>query len=278
MWIEVRAYPLGERTAFYALDISARKKIETDLAEAQKKLTEHAANLERAVAERTASLEETVAELERFSYTISHDLRAPLRTLESFSQFVMEDYADKLDQPGHDYLRRIRDAARRMDALISDVLLYSRISRGELRFEAVDLDILTRNIVSQYSSLNLANISVQSPLGTVHGNETMLTQTLSNLLQNAVKFVKPGEKPSIKVWSEPQEQHLRIFVQDKGIGIPPEGHAKIFNIFQRAHAGSYEGTGVGLAIVQRAVERMHGTIGFSSNGDGTTFWVELPKA
>ncbi|MGN6641435.1 MAG: DUF4118 domain-containing protein, partial [Verrucomicrobiota bacterium] len=104
LWTEVRAFPMGEYTAFYLLDISARKRIENDLAEAQKKLSEHAARLERTVAERTAALQETVAELERFSYTISHDLRAPLRTLESFSQFIMEDYGDKLDAHGQDLL------------------------------------------------------------------------------------------------------------------------------------------------------------------------------
>ncbi|MGN6554447.1 MAG: sensor histidine kinase [Verrucomicrobiota bacterium] len=175
LWTEVRAFPMGEYTAFYLLDISARKRIENDLAEAQKKLSEHAARLERTVAERTAALQETVAELERFSYTISHDLRAPLRTLESFSQFIMEDYGDKLDAHGQDLLHRIRDAARRMDALINDVLVYSRTSRAELQIEPLDLDHLTRSIVSQYSSLNFsaANIEIKSPLGRVLGNETM---------------------------------------------------------------------------------------------------------
>lgn len=281
LWTEIRAYPIGENIAAYVLDISARKKTETELAEAKKKLIEHAASLERIVAERTTTLQETIAELESFSYTISHDLRAPLRALESFSQFVLDDYGDKLDPQGLEYLNRIRDSARRMDALISDVLIYSKLSRAELKFEPLDLDDLTRSIVLEYSSLNLSleNIEIKSPLGHVCGNKTMLTQTISNLLNNAVKFVKPGEQPSVKVWSEIHEQRVRLFVQDKGIGIPAENQKKIFEIFQCAHEGSYEGTGIGLAIVKRSVERMEGTFGFfSKENEGSTFWVELPQA
>jgi signal transduction histidine kinase len=271
---------MGENTALYVTDIRERKKNEADLKAAQSALAEHTAHLETVVAERTHKLQETVAELERFSYTLSHDLRAPLRALESFSYFVSQDYGDKLDAQGHDYLERIRTAARRMDALINDVLVYSRTSRAEIELEPVDLDRLARDIVSQYSSLNIlaASIEIRSPLGRVLGNETLLTQVLSNLLHNAVKFVRPGDKPVIQVWTEPLPRRVRLYVRDRGVGIPAESQGKIFDIFQRAHAGAYEGTGIGLAIVKRAVERMNGRVGFASNEDeGSTFWVELPQ-
>src|ERR1043166_2221059 len=222
LWVEVRAYPMNESTAIYVADISPRKQTELALARAQEQLAQHAADLERTVAERTAKLQETIAELERFSYTISHDLRAPLRAMESFSTFVAEDYADKLDQTGLDYLNRIRDAARRMDRLISDVLVYSKASRAELKLEPVDLDRLARDIVSEYSTLRPSepHIEIQSPLGHVVGNVTLLTQSLSNLLRNAVKFVKPGESPEIRLWTEQRNHHLRLFIRDQGIGIP----------------------------------------------------------
>ena len=281
LWLEVRAYPMNESTALYVTDISGRQRAQFELARAQAQLAEHAATLERTVAERTTKLQDTVAELEKFSYTLSHDLRAPLRAMESFSTFVAEDYADKLDARGLDYLNRIRGAARRMDRLINDVLVYTRTSRAELKPEPVDLDQLARDIVSQYSTLknSAPHIEIQSPLGHVLGNPTMLTQTLSNLLQNAVKFVQAGSTPDIRVWSERHGERVRLFVKDRGIGIPEMAQSKVFGMFQRAHEGTYEGTGIGLAIVKRAVERMNGAVGFQSAlGAGSTFWIELPQA
>lgn len=279
VWTEVRAYPMPGGTALYVVDISARKRIEAELARAQERLEKHAAELEKTVAERTAKLQETIAELERFSYTISHDLRAPLRAMESFSGFVAEDYGDKLDAQGHEYLDRIRSAAQRMDSLIRDVLVYSRTTRTELTPELVDLDQLAEDIVSQYSSLqpSEARIEIRAPLGVVKGNRTMLTQVLSNLLQNAVKFTIPGQAPRVEVWSEPRDARVRLNVRDHGIGIPKAAQEKIFGIFQQAHGREYEGTGIGLAIVKRAVERMNGEVGVQSEpGQGSTFWIELP--
>jgi signal transduction histidine kinase len=281
VWTEVRAYPMGGNTALYLVDISGNKRIESDLSRAQRTLEEHAANLERTVADRTAKLQESIGEPERFSYTISHDLRAPLRAMEGFSKFLAEDYGDKLDEQGHECLKRIRDAARRMDALIKDVLVYSKTSRAALKLERIDLDRLIGDIVLEYPSLNAsgASIEIKSPLGQVLGNETMLTQALSNLMQNSVKFVKPGETPILKIWTEPCDGRVRLCVQDQGIGVPQNDQSKIFDMFQRAHGGAYEGTGIGLAIVQRAVERMNGVVGFESRvGEGSTFWMELPQS
>ena len=278
-WVEVRACPMDGHTAIYQMDISDRKNVEADLLAAQRTLKEHAETLEFLVAERTRKLQDTIAELERFSYTISHDLRAPLRALESFSRFVVEDYGDKLDAEGLDYLERIRAAARRMDELINDVLIYSRTSRADLVMKPVDLDRLVRDIVSQYPWLkdSAANIEVRSPLGEVLGNETMLTQIISNLLSNAVKFVAPGQSPAVEIRTETRPDHIVLIVQDRGIGIPDSHRKKIFGMFERAHDGAYEGTGVGLAIVKRASERMNGSVTFEPTpGGGSTFYVELP--
>jgi signal transduction histidine kinase len=261
-WTEVRAYPMGESTAIYGMDISERKKIEADLRVTQQKLAEHASSLERLVAERTQKLQDTVAELERFS------------------RFVAEDYHDKLDAQGHDYLERIRGAARRMDALINDVLIFSQTSRSEIQLRPIELDRLTHDIVSQYSSLreSAAHIEIQSPLRPVLGNETLLTQIISNLLSNAVKFVKPGQTPAVKIWTETRDSNVLLFVRDHGIGVSLKHQGKMFGMFERANEGVYEGTGIGLAIVKRAVERMNGTVSFeSASGEGSTFRVELPQ-
>jgi PAS domain S-box-containing protein len=281
LWTEIRAYPMPGGTALYIVDITPRKKIQADLSEAQSVLQEHAANLEQTVAERTAKLQETIAELERFSYTISHDLRAPLRAMESFSGFVVEDYGDRLDDQGREYLERIRGSAQRMDALIRDVLVYSQTARADLKIEPVDLDSLTNQVLTQYGFLNnpANRIEIRAPLGSAFGNATMLSQVFSNLIQNALKFIKPGQPPHILIWTERDQEHVRIHIRDNGIGIPVAAREKIFGIFEQAHGGGYEGTGIGLAIVKRAVERMFGKVGVQSEpGKGSTFWIELPTS
>ncbi|HHY85685.1 MAG TPA: DUF4118 domain-containing protein [Verrucomicrobia bacterium] len=286
LWFEFRVHPMNGSTAIYITDISRRKRTERDLAEARDELAQHASNLEQVVRERTsalrstvAKLEESVAELERFSYTISHDLRAPLRAMHSFATFIAEDYGDRLDAQAMDYLGRIQNAARRMDALINDVLIYTRTSRAEAKLTEVDLDKLVEAIIAQYTPAAAERIRVHHPLGSVRGNEALLTQAISNLLVNAVKFVRPGEPPDVTVWSEPVNGSIRLFVRDKGIGIPEQARGKLFGIFERAHGNTYAGTGVGLAIVKRAMERMNGKLGFTSEeGKGSTFWIELPEA
>lgn len=234
--------------------------------------------LEHTVQERTAKLRETVAELEAFSYSIAHDLRAPLRSLHGFSHLLISDYEDRLDEQGRGYLQRIATAALRMDRLVLDVLNYSKIVRSEAAIQPVDAGRLVREIVETYPALRDkgAEIEIVPEWPKVLGNEAMLTQVISNLLGNAVKFVEQSVTPRVRVWAEKRGDAVRLLVRDNGIGIPPEQHEKIFGIFQRAHK-SYEGTGIGLAIVQKAVKRMGGTLGVeSAPGQGSTFWVELP--
>lgn len=251
-------------------------------AESQAALNRYAEDLEKNVEERTAALRQTIGELEAFSYSISHDVRGPLRAMDGYARALLDDLGDKLDPEHRVYLERISRGSRRLDQLTLDVLAYSRISRNNFNMERINLDKLIIDTVEQYPHLDAARdcIVVQRPLLSAAGNPAFLTQCVSNLLGNALKFVAPGVKPQIYVWTEARGNHVRLLVRDNGIGIAPEHRDRIFTIFGRVHHDkNYEGTGIGLAVVRRAVERMGGTIDFESRlGEGTTFWIELPSA
>lgn len=267
--VVARVWPLIERA-----------RAEEKLREANVLLVDKAAHLEALVQQRTAKLRETIGELEAFSYSIAHDLRAPLRSLQGFSELLLTDYGDKMGEDCQHLLHRISKAARRMDQLIQDVLNYSRVMREDFPLGTVDVEQLLRGIVDSYPTLSpeKAEIILEGPFPAVLGNEAMLTQVFSNLMGNAVKFIPAETKPRIKIWAEPQCEQVRLFVQDNGIGIPADQHEKIFEMFQQV-SKSFEGTGIGLAIVKKAVERMGGKVGVESElGQGSTFWIELQKA
>lgn len=235
--------------------------------------------LEEKVRERTARLEATISELEAFSYSMSHDLRAPLRAMRGYSEVLLLDYSSQLAPDGKEYLKKILTASERLDRLVQDVLRYSRCARETIDFEPVDLEPLISAVTSEYPALRPphAEITMARPLAKVYGHEASLSQVISNLLANAVKFVRAGETPTIKVWTENGGAHVRVFFKDNGIGIAPENQKKIFKMFERLTAArAYEGTGIGLAIVAKAVERMEGKVGVDSVvGEGSTFWIEL---
>jgi PAS domain S-box-containing protein len=240
-------------------------------------------NLERMVNERTVSLREAIAQMEEFSYSISHDLRAPVRAMQCYAEVLMEDYGTELDQHAKKYLDRIIQSGVRMDRLIQDILTYSRLSRREIKLQPISLDKLTRDIVGQYLDIKPASavdISIDGALMPVVGHEASLSQAISNLLNNAVKFTAPGTKPKVQVWTERRNGDVRLWVEDNGIGIKPEYQHRLFNVFERVHPEkNYEGTGIGLAIVRKAAERMGGKAGVESNGvDGSKFWIQLPAA
>ncbi len=278
-WFLSRAFPIRDSEGKIARWFGTNTDV-TELREAQELLGNRAKQLETLVEKRTADLRETVGELEAFSYSIAHDMRAPLRSLLGYGQFLVEEYDGKIDAIGQDYLRRITHSADRMDRLIQDVLNYSKIVRAELPLEPVDVEKLLQGILESYPNLQGegTSISLEGPFPRVLGNQATLTQCLSNLLGNAAKFVAPGVKPAVRVWSEARNGHIRLFVRDNGIGIAPDQHEKIFAIFQRV-SKNYDGTGIGLAIAKKAAERMGGSVGLESQlGQGSTFWIDLKRA
>jgi PAS domain S-box-containing protein len=254
----------------------------TEMEEARAVLARSRDELENLVARRTAKLQETVQELERFSYSISHDMRAPLRAMQGFARALIEDYGEKLDAEGRDYLDRIIRASLRQDRLIQDVLTYSRIVRQNVQVQQVDLGQLVEDVIQQYPNLHpdCIELEVAAPLEAVIGHDVLLTQCLSNLLSNAAKFVAAGVKPRVRLWTERIGADVRLWVEDNGIGIAPEHQERIFGFFERLHGQhEYEGTGIGLAVVRKAVERMGGRVGvISQPGRGSRFWIQLLAA
>ncbi len=238
--------------------------------------------LERMVSERTLSLQETVKQLEEFSYSVSHDLRSPLRTMQGYASALLEDYGGTLPDEAKHYLQSIKAAALRMDRLTQDVLAYSRLNHEKGAAHPINLHALIESVIEQYPNLNAQrpNIIVTPPLPYVKANEALLTQAIANLLGNAIKFTRKDVAPRVRLHSEQNNGTVRLWIEDNGIGIDPKNGKRIFEIFEQIHPrGTYDGTGIGLAIVRRAVERCGGRVGVESDGaTGSRFWMELPAA
>jgi signal transduction histidine kinase len=255
----------------------------SDLTRARKDLERANQDLEQRVRERTQKLQETVTELEAFSYSVSHDLRAPLRSMEGYSRALIEDYSDKLDARGQRFLSKIGGAAARMDLLVQDVLAYSRVAKADIQLQDVNLGAMVREVVESYPAFHQrGSITLEEPLPAVRAHPAYLTQCVSNLLGNALKFVRPDVRPvvNIRAEEEPDAECVKVWFEDNGIGIAPEHFEDIFQIFGRVHSEKeYEGTGIGLAIVRKAVERMGGSVGLTSElGKGSRFWLSLKKS
>jgi PAS domain S-box-containing protein len=264
-----------------ARDISERKKVERELQEAKERLAAANQDLEKRIETRTASLKEAVAQMEEFSYTVSHDLRTPLRGMAIYSAALMEDYSANLPPEAVHYLKRIADNAALLDKMILDVLTFSRIARAELRLEVISLNRLLAEFTEQYKTVPPPRAELQvGQLLDVMGHKPSLIQIISNLLNNAAKFVPAGVAPKVRIWTERRDSEVRLWVEDNGIGIPPEYQHRLFGMFERVHPHlSYEGSGVGLAIVRKATERMGGKAGVESDGvNGSRFWIQLPAA
>jgi PAS domain S-box-containing protein len=236
---------------------------------------------EEKVLERTAELQEALRELDSFSYTVAHDLRAPLRAMCGFSEAILEDYGTSLEPTCRKYAGLIRDGSRRMDVLIQDLLAYSRLAREEIPLEPVSLEETIgdalKTLGAEIRSRGAA-VEVAPPMPPVLANRMVLVRVVTNLLSNAVKFVPSETVPRVRVWAEARGPRTRLWVEDNGIGIAPEHHERVFRVFERLHRQEqYPGTGIGLAIVQKSMARMGGASGVESEpGKGSRFWIEIP--
>jgi len=237
--------------------------------------------------ERDALIENIMDELQRsnrelddYTYAVSHDLKAPLRTIESFSSFLLEDHSDNLDDEGKEYLQRIQLASNRMNTLIQDLLLISRVGRLDTVIEFVDLNELISEIEDDMKAiLNEKNGEIiYTKLPSIKIQKVWIKQLFSNLINNGLKF---NESPNPRIWikCEESKDHYIFSVKDNGIGIDEKHHDKIFRIFQRLHTvNEYPGTGAGLTMCKKIVESMGGTISLDSKlGKGSTFHITIPK-
>ncbi|RCS58206.1 PAS domain S-box protein [Parvibium lacunae] len=254
-------------------DISAQKWSEREM---KRMNTE----LEERVIARTAALEQANRELEAFSYSVAHDLRAPLRAISGFSAIVQQEYQDKLDEQGGLYLQRIGRNAEKMAKLIEDLLSYARISRTEMKSEWVDMQALAQRLCHEVQEQWPQHQLAVYAMPPVLGDPTLLQQLLANLIGNACKFSQKSSEPRVEIGYSAGVESGAFYVRDNGVGFDQQYAHKLFGVFQRLHSvNEYEGTGVGLAIVQRVVMRHGGQAwGKGIPGEGATFYFSLPLA
>jgi PAS domain S-box-containing protein len=254
-------------------DITEQKEAETAL----QKLNER---LEIRVQERTVDLEEVIEQLKMFADSVSHDLRAPLRSIQGFAEALLEDYLSSLDTTAQNYLQRIVAAAELTNTLIENLLDYSKLSRTQLQLEPVDISVIVAQVLKQMQEeiqQQQAEVLVINTLPTILGHYNTCIQTFTNVISNAIKFVPANIRPKVTIRAETNGNYFILWVEDNGIGIKPEYHEKIFGVFERLHGiESYQGTGIGLAMVRKGVERMGGKVGVESElGQGSKFWIQL---
>jgi PAS domain S-box-containing protein len=266
---------VGERTRSLQTEIADRRRAELAVKELN-------ATLEQRVAERTGELQATIRDLQTFSYSISHDLRTPLRSINSFATLLLEDFSTGLNEEGKRLVNAIVQRTVTMGTLIDDLLSFSKISRQQLAIRPIEMTDLVQELVQRFFSgergAPVAEFRV-AQLPPALGDRSMIVQVLENLLVNAVKFSRRQERPIIEVGSIAGENEQIYFVKDNGIGFDMKYVGAIFGVFQRLHgADEFEGTGVGLAIVEQIVTKHGGRAWAESRvGEGATFYFSLPK-
>lgn len=273
---------VASSNALLQSEIRERKVVEQALHQAQTKLQDHAGQLEGMVIERTAELTATNSQLDAFVYSIAHDLRAPLRAMQGFAGLLVDEAGAALSATGRDYAARIDKAAQFMDTMLGDLLAFSRVSQLHVELTAVKLQPVVTSVLARLEKdiqKGGAHMESPGPWPVVRAHEPTLTQVLFNLTSNALKFVAPGVPPLIRLRAEERGEFIRVWVEDNGIGIAPGHQEQIFRPFNRLLGEKYAGTGIGLTIVQKGIERMGGKVGVeSASGKGSRFWFELRRA
>jgi signal transduction histidine kinase len=237
----------------------------------------YASDLEQAVARRTEELARSNRELDAFASMVAHDLRSPLLTISGYCQLIEEEYAERMNAAAHEYLNQIVGGATRMQQLIEDLLEYSRAGRSEEPMQTVEMQSVVVQAMANLENLirsNDAQVGV-GPLPMVVGDQTQLVQLMQNLIGNAIKF-RRDETPQVRITAAPERNGWRFNVEDNGIGIAPEQYDRIFQTFERLNGHKYPGSGIGLAICKKIVERHGGRISLESVvGQGATFFFTL---
>ena len=267
----------GKTTSVISLGLNITDRIKNE--DELKKYRQH---LEDLVKDRTAELEGKNRELETFTYSVSHDLKAPLRGIDGYSRLLTEEYSDKLDDEGHRFLNNIRHSTEQMHQLIEDLLTYSRMERKDLRLVEVDIRQLLDELVferEQEISSGLVEVNIELRIKHIITDRDCMRQILGNLLDNAIKFSRENPAPRIDIEGKETPDAWAITVRDNGIGFDSKYRDRIFGIFQRLHRSEdYPGTGIGLALVQKAAQRMKGTIRAEGRvGKGAVFYLEIAK-
>ena len=308
-WVEITSLPIFQKRKFVYyianwVDITNRKQMEDELVQHRKHLEEMLRERTKRVLEvehlnrdmeklmvdlrasnetlegKSRELEAANKELEAFTYSVSHDLRAPLRAISGFAQIISKRHRSSLNKEGRHYFDNIVQASAHMGTLIDDLLEYARVGRKGVQFQQVSLkDSITQvlGILSDQITEADAQISLPEEMPTIQADKTLLEQIFSNLIGNALIYHRPDVTPHITVSSQKENSHIIVTVSDNGIGIPPEFQDKIFTIFQRLHGqDEYPGTGIGLSVVKKSVKLLGGQVWVQSEeGEGSTFYVRL---